>query len=454
VSDDLAQLSAEYEALIQFLYLAPVGLVQLAADGEIAMINPIAAQLLMPHSRNGGLDNLFVALEDIAPDLRNLCQQSTVQSGKICDGMHVHLHAGSGCSKRMPQILSITLLRLDASRIMAVIDDITEQVRRECRQRQNDAWLNAVLTGITDYALASLDAQGRLCEWNPSIGRVTGFGPDSEGQSYTMFYPADAITPERALDRLREADADGWALDESRLLRADGSAFWGSVMIAPLPEADREAADGAPSLPCEEGPAYCLILRDVSDKRDIAERRRREAFSDHLTGLANRRALFDAASQEFERSRAAPRPTAMIILDADHFKAINDRYGHPGGDAVLQHLAAILLDFFREVDVVARIGGEEFAVLLPSTDLAHALDLAERLCARVALDAKSFDGQAIVCTISAGVAVAADGHGGVDLLIKQADQALYAAKRAGRNRALAWQPDPVIATPQEALDGA
>ena len=454
MSDDLAQLSAEYEALIQFLYLAPVGLVQLDADGEIAMINPIAAQLLMPHSRNGGLDNLFVALEDIAPDLRNLCQQSTVQSGKICDGMHVHLHAGSGCSKRMPQILSITLLRLDASRIMAVIDDITEQVRRECRQRQNDAWLNAVLTGITDYALASLDAQGRLCEWNPSIGRVTGFGPDTEGQSYTMFYPADAITPERALDRLREADADGWALDESRLLRADGSAFWGSVMIAPLPEADRDAADGTPGLPCEAGPAYCLILRDVSDKRDIAERRRREAFSDHLTGLANRRALFDAASQEFERSRAAPRPTAMIILDADHFKAINDRYGHPGGDAVLQHLAAILLDFFREVDVVARIGGEEFAVLLPSTDLAHALDLAERLCARVALDAKSFDGQAIVCTISAGVAVAADGHGGVDLLIKQADQALYAAKRAGRNRALAWQPDPVVATPQEALDGA
>ena len=73
MTEDLAQLSAEYEALIQFLYLAPVGLVQLDADGEIAMINPIAAQLLMPHSRNGGLDNLFVALEDVAPDLRERC---------------------------------------------------------------------------------------------------------------------------------------------------------------------------------------------------------------------------------------------------------------------------------------------------------------------------------------------------------------------------------------------
>jgi diguanylate cyclase (GGDEF)-like protein/PAS domain S-box-containing protein len=448
VNDGLAQLSAEYEALIQFLYLAPVGLVQLDAGGEIAMMNPIAAQLLMPHSRDGGLDNLFVALEDVAPDLRGLCQSYTAHSGKICDGMHVHLNAGEG--KRMPQILSITVLKLDESRLMAVINDITEQVRRECRQRQNDAWLNAVLTGITDYALASLDAQGRLCEWNPSIGRVTGFGPEAAGQPYAMFYPEDAITPEHALDRLREADADGWALDESRLLRADGSAFWGSVMIAPLPEADRETAN----LPCGDGASYCLILRDVSDKRDIAERRRREAFSDHLTGLANRRALFEATAQELERSRAAPRPSAMIVIDADHFKAVNDRFGHPGGDAVLQHLAVILNDVFREVDVVARIGGEEFAVLLPSTDMAQALALAERLCDRVALDPTSFDGQSIACTISAGVASAIDGHVGVDLLIKQADQALYAAKRGGRNRAVCWRADldNTGARPQEAVD--
>ena len=452
----MAQLSEEYEALIQFLYLAPVGLVQLDADGEIAMMNPIAAQLLMPHSRNGGLDNLFVALEDIAPDLRSLCQSYTANSGKICDGMHVHLTAGSANvgGKRMPQILSFTVLKLDPNRFMAVINDITEQVRRECRQRQNDAWLNAVLTGITDYALASLDEHGRLCEWNPSVGRVTGFGPEAAGQPYTMFYPADAITPEHALDRLREAEADGWALDEGRLLRADGSVFWGSVMIAPLPQADREACPDSDDPSCADNAAYCLILRDVSDKRDIAERRRREAFSDHLTGLANRRALFEAAAQELERSRAAPRPSAMIVLDADHFKAINDRYGHPGGDAVLQHLAVILNDVFREVDVVARIGGEEFAVLMPSTDMAQALEMAGRLCDRVALDATSYDDQSIVCTISAGVAAAVDGHVGVDLLIKQADQALYAAKRGGRNRVVGWRADldTVGARPLEAVD--
>ncbi|WP_020652133.1 GGDEF domain-containing protein [Massilia niastensis] len=431
---DAAQLHAEHEALIQFLYLAPIGLVQADIDGAISMLNPIAAQLLMPLSRDGGLDNLFQALESVAPDLRNLCARYGHASGKVCDGLHVHLNAG-GAGRRIPQILSVTLLKLDAGRLMAVIGDITEQVRRERQLRQSDAWLNAILAGITDYALAGLDAQGRIVDWNASIGRVTGFGADAAGQPYSIFYPDDAMTPEHLLDRLREADDNGWTLDEGRRRRADGSYFWGSAMIAPLPDRD--------PLPGHEaaGAAYCLILRDISDKREASERRRRETFGDYLTGLANRRAFFEAAEQELARSRAAPRPTAVIVIDADHFKAINDRHGHPGGDAVLQHLAAILGDTFRAVDVVARIGGEEFAVLLPSTDLARAAVVAERLRAAVASQPARFDGARIGYTVSAGVAAASDGALGVDVLLKHADQALYAAKRAGRNRVERWRPE-------------
>lgn len=431
------QLSAEYEALIQFLYLAPVGLVQADAHGEIAMMNPISAQLLMPLSRDGGLDNLFTALQDVAPELRALCDSFTAPNGKVCDGLHVHLNAGSAGSptKRVPQILSVTLLKLDATRLMAVISDITEQVRRDRQLRQSDAWLNAILTGITDYALVALDHQGRVHEWNPSIGRVTGHGEGALGQPYSIFYPPDAITPEHLHDRLREADANGWTLDEGRRLRADGSAFWGSVLIAPLPERD--------PLPGQEpdGAAYCLILRDITDKREASERRRRETFGDYLTGLANRRAFFEAAEQELQRSQALPRPTALVVIDADHFKAVNDRHGHPGGDIVLQHLATILGATFREVDVVARIGGEEFAVLLPSTDLARAAGVAERLRAAVDAQAAIVDGQPVRYTVSAGVAATIDGSGGIDLLLKQADQALYAAKRAGRNRVERWRPE-------------
>jgi diguanylate cyclase (GGDEF)-like protein/PAS domain S-box-containing protein len=432
--DNIEELRAEHEALIQFLYLAPVGLVQADIDGGIVMMNPISAQLLMPLSRDGGLDNLFTALEAVAPELRHLCSRYERPSGKICDGLHVHLNAG-GAGKKTPQILAITLLKLDAQRIMAMIDDVTLQVRRDRQLRQNDAWFNAILTGITDYALVGLDAGGAITEWNPSIGRVTGFGQEAVGRPYSMFYPPDAMTPEHLLDRLRDAERDGWSLDEGRRVRADGSGFWGSALIAPLPE--REPPGGAEP----DGPAYCLILRDITDKREASERRRRETFGDYLTGLANRRAFFEAAEQELMRSKAVPRPTAVIALDADHFKAINDRHGHPGGDAVLQQLAAILGETFREVDVVARIGGEEFAVLLPSTDLARAAVVAERLRAAVAAQVVHFDGARIRYTVSAGVASLDDGEGGIDLLLKRADQALYAAKRAGRNRVERWRPE-------------
>ncbi|VXB05464.1 sensor domain-containing diguanylate cyclase [Massilia sp. 9I] len=432
--NDIEQLRAEHEALIQFLYLAPVGLVQADIDGGIVMMNPISAQLLMPLSRDGGLDNLFTALEGVAPELRHLCAGYGRTSGKICDGLHVHLNAGGG-GKKVPQILAITLLKLDARRLMAVIDDVTLQVRRDRQLRQNDAWFNAILTGITDYALVGLDARGAITEWNPSIGRVTGFAEDAVGQPYSIFYPPDAMTPEHLLDRLRDAERDGWSLDEGRRTRADGSGFWGSALIAPLPE--REPPCGAEP----EGAAFCLILRDITDKRDASERRRREAFGDYLTGLANRRAFFEAAEQELTRSKTVPRPTAVITLDADHFKAINDRYGHPGGDAVLQHLAAILAETFREVDVVARIGGEEFAVLLPSTDLPRAAVVAERLRSAVASQVVHFDGERIRYTVSAGVASIDNGDGGIDLLLKRADQALYAAKRAGRNRVERWRPE-------------
>lgn len=264
MNHDPVAASAEHEALIQFLYLAPVGLVQANIHGEVAMMNPIAAQLLMPLSRDGGLDNLFVALESVAPELRSVVARHAEPYGKVCDGLHICLDAGGG-ARRAPQILSLTLLKLDGERLMAVIGDITEQLLRERRLRQHDAWLNVILAGVKDYALANLDLQGRICDWNPSIGRVTGFGPEAVGQPYTIFYPRDALAPEYRQDRLREADASGWSLDEGRRVRADGGTFWGSTLVAPLPDRDPLPGDAG-------GPAYCLILRDIGERHGMAGR--------------------------------------------------------------------------------------------------------------------------------------------------------------------------------------
>jgi diguanylate cyclase (GGDEF)-like protein/PAS domain S-box-containing protein len=440
--DPHAHLGAEHEALIQFLYLAPVGLVQTGIDGEIQMINPISAQLLMPLQSDGNLTNLFDALQDVAPELRQLCNLYGRASGMVCDGLHIHLAPASGSrGRRAPQVLSLSLLKLDGERLMAVLSDVTEQVRRERQLRQNDAWLNALLTSITDYALVGLDRDGRVSTWNETIVRVTGHTEAVVGAPYSVFYPKDAITPEQVQDRLREADQNGWSLDEGPRMRADGSQFWASAIISPLPDRDLLLDD-----PNEA--AYCMVLRDISDKRDAIERRRKSVFCDHLTGVANRRAFFEAAELELTRNRRQPRPTALILLDADHFKRINDRHGHPGGDAVLRQLGMLLTATFRQVDVVARVGGEEFAVLLPSCDMDGALAVAERMRTLVARQAVAFEDAHIEYTVSAGVA-ACDGDAlNLETLMKRADQALYAAKAGGRNRVERWTPTLAAALDQ------
>ena len=427
VGDACARLADEHEALMQFLYLAPVGLVQTAADGEILMINPVSAQLLMPLQRDGNLVNLFDALAGVAPGLRHLCATFARPSGMVCDGLHIH--AGG----RAPQVLSLTLLKLDATRLMAVLADVTQQVRRDRRLRQNEAWLGALLTSIKDYALVGLDGAGRVCAWNETIARVTGHGEDVVGQPYSVFHPPGATTPHDTHDRLREADRNGWSLDEGPRVRADGSAFWASAMISPLPDRD-------PALAEPGDPAYCLVLRDVGDRRETIDARRKSLSCDHLTGVASRHAFFEAAALELDRNRRAPRPTALVLVDADRFRRINERHGHAGGDAVLRHLGQLLSATFRQVDIVGRVGGAEFAVLLPSSGLDAAVAVAERLRGLVAGSPVAYDGARIACTISAGVAVCDGDAPGLDVLMTRAGQALDAARAAGRDRVERWRP--------------
>jgi diguanylate cyclase (GGDEF)-like protein len=160
------------------------------------------------------------------------------------------------------------------------------------------------------------------------------------------------------------------------------------------------------------------------------------ATTDPLTGLCNRRHFLELADSEFERSRRSRRPLAVLLMDIDHFKSINDTQGHAAGDKVLTHVAQLCRGNTRMQDTTARLGGEEFVVLLPDTPIETAREVAERVRAAVAENTALCqpDGAAIRATVSIGVAVIASNDNSAEHLLERADRAMYAAKDAGRNR--------------------
>jgi diguanylate cyclase (GGDEF)-like protein len=176
-----------------------------------------------------------------------------------------------------------------------------------------------------------------------------------------------------------------------------------------------------------------LVYNDVTDLVLQAERMEKLANIDGLTGLFNRRHFLSLADTEWSRHRRYGRPLSLLLLDIDHFKTVNDRFGHDVGDQAIFHVANLCQESKRQPDILARLGGEEFAMLLPETKLEDAHTVAERL--RSELEAEPLlleTGEAVAVTVSIGVAQA-DLESGLGQLMKNADNRLYEAKQAGRN---------------------
>jgi diguanylate cyclase (GGDEF)-like protein len=184
------------------------------------------------------------------------------------------------------------------------------------------------------------------------------------------------------------------------------------------------------------GGGRMLIYSDVTDIVRHAEELERLATTDGMTGVYNRRHFLTLADHEWERARRYGRPVSFLMIDIDYFKSINDGFGHQVGDEMIVHLSKLARDCKRECDVLARIGGEEFALLLPETDLAQAQIIAERLRAEVAANSLVVASGSIPATVSIGVATSSAAMTDISDLMKAADQALYDAKHAGRNRVI------------------
>lgn len=188
------------------------------------------------------------------------------------------------------------------------------------------------------------------------------------------------------------------------------------------------------------------ILSLESQLRESVQELHRLATRDTLTGLFNRRAVYEFAEAEAERARRQGSPLSLALLDIDHFKQINDHHGHVTGDQALKLASATIIESIRSYDQVGRWGGEEFLIVLPETTLGDAAHIAERVRTHVATTGMLLDsGERLFMQVSVGVAGSdQDAPLPVDMLINQADNALYQAKHEGRNRVC-------LASPRKAL---
>ncbi|HHM8903280.1 TPA: diguanylate cyclase [Pseudomonas aeruginosa] len=182
-------------------------------------------------------------------------------------------------------------------------------------------------------------------------------------------------------------------------------------------------------------PATLIWCYDISRRKAMEQELRLLASTDTLTGLHNRHSFLHQAELMLKAAERFRHPCVALMLDIDHFKNINDSHGHLTGDRALQRVAETLRQGLREVDLLGRLGGEEFAALLPEVSLDQALDVAERLRAGVeALRVSNPDGEPLRMTVSIGVALRRDAGDDLESLLVRADSALYQAKSGGRNR--------------------
>ena len=365
--------------------------------------------MAMPLLRELVPDDVWPRLETEYDDMMRGAKQATVGRSR---GVHKDGH----------EIwVAITMRVIDwegADAIILTAFDITNQVEIEHDLLKNEQRLRSVLEILPYPIFVARRKDGQILFVNRKSCLLF---QQSAGQFLRM-KSADLFVDQKDRESL------GQLLDsvsDIRDIEVQMKAAQGRVFTAEL---------AAITLDYAGAPAVMVALNDISQRKEMEAELFRQASTDSLTGISNRRYFQNQAEQEVRRARRFARDMTVMMIDIDHFKAINDKHGHATGDAVIQGVVKRALESLRQSDSIGRIGGEEFAVLLPETGLAAAYDVAERLRAHMAAKPIIAGRIAVECTVSIGVAQLSAQDGSIDDLLHRADLALYAAKNNGRNR--------------------
>ncbi len=302
---------------------------------------------------------------------------------------------------------------------------ISDKTQQKLRTTQDElSKVNRLQSIILEKSLIGIAlVRDRLFEWvNPRWAEIIGLPMKSlTGKPFRLLFIDDSGYEELQRESF-DFLSNGQAFEkEIRLVKSDGMPYWGMLIGKTL----------TPYRP-EQGVVW--LLSDVTARKEWEEQLCRQARTDALTGVYSRRHFMELSEQMFLQHIRYGQPMSVMLLDADHFKRVNDVYGHPTGDDVLKTLAATAQRCLRASDVFGRIGGEEFAVTLPGTRIQGARVVAERMRVELSRCAVAAALGTVRFTVSIGVAELNERMLSFETLLKQADLALYQAKENGRNR--------------------
>jgi diguanylate cyclase (GGDEF)-like protein/PAS domain S-box-containing protein len=257
---------------------------------------------------------------------------------------------------------------------------------------------------------------------NPAFETLMGYRSDEViGQNPKILQGKD--TDDGTRHTIRQAMTRGERIRTQILNYAkDGQQLWLDISVVPIHDDEGELV------------YFAAIERDLTEHKHLQSRLEALASTDSLTRLPNRQAIMNKANEDFARARRDKRPLSILMIDIDHFKSINDRHGHAAGDHVLREVSTICRDVLRGSDVMGRIGGEEFVVLLPDAPRNSAEHVAERMRSRLAGTNIYFLNLQFTITASFGVATINDDDETVQTMLDRADEAMYQAKHGGRNQ--------------------
>lgn len=284
-----------------------------------------------------------------------------------------------------------------------------------------------------------LDGSTGQFYWSEEAYRIFGLEPQKFPTTYETFlqavHPDDRGRVASCLSRLSGKERCDI---EYRIVLPDGEirVVHGKGQVVSLGDGQQaETLENVLHFPQCHHVTMLGIIQDITDYKKLENELERQANTDFLTECASRRHFLERAEQELLRIHRYGGELSMLMLDLDHFKIINDQYGHYAGDQTLKKLVAVCRDLLREVDLIGRLGGEEFAILLPETGGAEAFEVAQRLRLAIATTEIPLPSRwPLRFTTSIGVASLTKDDTHIETILNRADKALYQAKREGRNR--------------------